>query len=122
IYAGNPSFRYPERDPLFGGTMSKWQRLNNSLYLRLLCRVSGRTEMNVGEKMTEIINNPTKYPIMRDNDDNATIYYKGNAPYVNYFYDANTTKGDLDNYRFTEQMRKLMVWEDLYNDPRCNWM
>ncbi|MDE7406953.1 MAG: SusD/RagB family nutrient-binding outer membrane lipoprotein, partial [Muribaculaceae bacterium] len=104
------------------GSMKKWQRFNNSLYLRLLCRGSGRPEMNVGEKMTEIINNTDKYPIMRDNGDNATVYYTGLAPYVNYFYDANSTKGDLDNYRFTEQMRKLMVWEDLYNDPRCNWM
>lgn len=122
IYAKNPKFTYPAIDGLYAGSMKKWQRFNNSLYLRLLCRVSGRTEMNVGEKMTEILANEDRYPIFRDNNDNATVFYTGIAPYVNYFYDANTTKNDLDNYRFTQQMRKLMVWEDLYNDPRCHWM
>jgi hypothetical protein len=128
IYNGSTNFRYPSLDGLFGGDMKKWQRFNNSMYLRLLMRVSGRSEMNVGEKMTEILANTSKYPIFRDNSDNATLYYSGVSPYVSYFYDANITKNDLNNYRFTEQMRKLMIiadantGDDLYADPRTSIM
>lgn len=127
IYATNPTFRYPSLDGLYNGDMKRWQRFNNSLYMRLLMRVSARPEMNAGAKMAEIVANSSKYPIFRDNADNATLYYKGAAPYVNYFYDANTTNNDLKPYRFTRQMRKLMVWvndrdDDLYSDPRCSVM
>lgn len=54
---------HPTKDILFNGDVKKWQKFTNSLYMRLLMRVSGRSEMNVGEKLTEIINSPDVYPI-----------------------------------------------------------
>jgi hypothetical protein len=122
IYAAKPTFDYPSRDGIYGGDMTKWRKFNNSLYLRLLCRVSGRSEMNVGEKMTEIVQNPNQYPIFGSNEDNAQIIYSGVAPYVNYNYDTTQTSSALSCYRFTEQMRKLMVDDDVYLDPRISIM
>ena len=59
IYATNPTFLIPSMDGMYGGNMEAWRKFNNSLYLRLLCRVSGRTEMNVGARMTAILGNPS---------------------------------------------------------------
>ncbi len=81
IYATNPVFLNPSMDGMYGGDMAAWGKFNNSLYLRLLCRVSGRTEMSVGTKMTEILGNPAKYPVFTSNADNATVKFSGNDPY-----------------------------------------
>jgi len=122
LYATNPTFLHPAMDGMYNGNMTKWRKFNNSLYLRLLCRVSGRSEMNVGTKMTEIIGNPSKYPVFTSNDDNATVKYSGNDPYINTF--GTTTESD-----FTQSGRKLtrqligmtVVTENgnqVYVDPR----
>lgn len=123
IYATNPTFVKPALDGMYGGNMAKWQKFNNSLYLRLLCRVSGRSSMNVGAKMTEILNNPVKYPIFTSNDDNATVNYSGLAPYRNEF--ADDTEGDFTSggRKLTQQLIKMTVVTDAggnqtYVDPR----
>ncbi|MDR2147339.1 MAG: SusD/RagB family nutrient-binding outer membrane lipoprotein [Tannerella sp.] len=107
-----PVFLQVSMDGMYGGQMKGWQKFNNSLYMRLLCRVSGRSEMNAGAKMTEIIGNPEKYPIFESNADNATIHYAGTTPYVNYFY--NTPHGEFtgSGRKITEQVIKMTLRED----------
>ena len=52
-------------DPLFQGNALKWRKLSNSLYLRLLLRVSGKEEETAAAKIAEILEErPTDYPIM----------------------------------------------------------
>ena len=59
-------------DPLFQGNALKWRKLSNSLYLRLLLRVSGKEEETAAAKIAEILEErPTDYPIMTSNDDSA---------------------------------------------------
>lgn len=123
IYATNPSFRKPEMDGMYGGDMEAWRKFNNSLYLRLLCRVSGRTEMNVGAKMTEILNNPDKYPIFTSNDDNATVKFSGLDPYISNFGTETESGFTSSGRKLTEQLIKLTVQTDgdgnqIYVDPR----
>lgn len=67
-------------DILFFNDVSKWQKFTNSLHLRLLLRLSKRTEMDVFEKMKNIVNNPTKYPVFTSNDDAAVLQITGVAP------------------------------------------
>ncbi|MEN8156806.1 MAG: SusD/RagB family nutrient-binding outer membrane lipoprotein [Bacteroidota bacterium] len=123
IYATNPLFMKPALDGLYGGSMEQWRKFNNSIYLRLLCRVSGRGEMNVDTKMTEILDNPSDYPVFTSNNDNATVVYTGIDPYRNEF--AITTEGDLTSSgrKLTEQLIKMTVvtddfGEQVYEDPR----
>lgn len=122
IYQERPIVIKPELDGMYGGSMEKWQRFNNSLYLRLLMRVSGRSEMNVGSKMGEIANNAAKYPIFTSNEDNATVIFTGTDPYRNQF--ANTNEGDFTSSgrKLTQQLIKMtVVTEDgkqVYQDPR----
>ncbi len=123
IYATNPVFLNPSMDGMYGGNMQAWRKFNNSLYLRLLCRVSGRTEMNVGTRMTAILGNPAKYPVFTSNADNATVKFSGIDPYISNF--GTTTESDFTSSgrKLTQQLIKMTVQTDIngnqiYVDPR----
>lgn len=114
IYAKGPVFKKSELDGLYGGDMAKWRKLNNSLMLRLLCRISARNdEMGgwVAEKLQAIVKDTKKYPIMKSNDDNAIVKYTGTTPYANYFY--NKTYDSFESSKpMSQLMVKLMVQEE----------
>ena len=123
IYATDPVFMKPMLDGMYGGSMEEWRKFNNSIYLRLLCRISGRSEMNAGTKMSEILNNPSTYPIFESNDDNATVSFSGSDPYRNEF--AETSEGDLTSSgrKLAQQLIKMTVItnssdQQIYEDPR----
>lgn len=72
-------------DPVYGGSISKWRKFGNSLYLRLLMRVSGKTEITatVAAKIKDMIDtNPANYPIFASNDESAILKWTGTAPYT----------------------------------------
>jgi hypothetical protein len=121
LYAQNPTFLKPEMDGMYGGDMKKWQKFNNSLYLRLLMRVSGRSEMNVGEKLAAIVSNPVQYPVFESNSDNATVKFTGIDPYISNY--GTTTEAGIEERRLTRQWIKMTVLTDVsgeqyYVDPR----
>lgn len=123
IYAANPVFLNPSMDGMYGGNMAAWRKFNNSLYLRLLCRVSGRSEMNAGTKITEIIGNPTKYPVFTSNADNATVKFSGNDPYISNFGVTTESEFTSSGRKLTEQFIRMTVQTDIngnqvYVDPR----
>ncbi|WP_345949929.1 SusD/RagB family nutrient-binding outer membrane lipoprotein [Mucilaginibacter sp. PAMB04274] len=67
-------------DPVYQGDVSKWRRFGNSLYLRMLLRVSGKAEVSsqVIAKIKEIAEtNKGNYPIMEDNTHTAKILWNG---------------------------------------------
>ncbi|MDO6802372.1 SusD/RagB family nutrient-binding outer membrane lipoprotein [Wenyingzhuangia sp. 1_MG-2023] len=123
IYATTPVFLKPSLDGMYGGSMEQWQKFNNSLYLRLLMRVSGRSEMNAGTKISEILNNPSTYPIFTSNQDNATVVFSGNDPYRSQFSDENEGAFTSSGRKLTEQLIKMTVVTDAsdqeaFVDPR----
>ena len=67
-------------DVIYSGAMLKWKKFANSLRLRLLMRVSAKTEMNAVTQISEMLNNPVTYPLMDDNADNAIYKYSGSLP------------------------------------------
>jgi hypothetical protein len=72
-------------DPVFGGSASKWRKFGNSLYLRLLLRISGKAEVAAmaTAKIKDIVEtNAANYPIMTSNADNAILVWTGSGPYV----------------------------------------
>jgi hypothetical protein len=133
IYATSPYVDPDDtsRDGMYQFDMAKWRKFNNSLYLRLLCRISGRTSTLIDEtntvarKMQQIVSNPTTYPVFSSNADNATVKFSGVAPYYSQFdpgvYTENTfTAG---GYKLTEQLIKMTVIRNAtgqatYEDPR----
>lgn len=80
-------------DPLYKGDIAKWRKFANSLYLRLLLRVSGKSEVQQQciTKIKQIVENPSQYPIFQSNADCARIGWSGGtsttdaytSPYIN---------------------------------------
>jgi hypothetical protein len=69
-------------DVIFDGDGAKWQRAVNAFRLRLLIHLSKKednTALNIKRQFAEIVDNPAKYPLMRDAGDNAQIKYDSNA-------------------------------------------
>lgn len=123
IYATNPVFKKPIMDGMYNGNMAAWRKFNNALYLRLLCRVSGRSEMGVGTKMTEIINSPDKYPVFTSNADNATVKFSGTDPYLSNFGLQTESGFTSSGRKLTRQLIGMTVQTDVngnqvYVDPR----
>jgi hypothetical protein len=80
-------------DPVYKGDITKWRKFANSLYLRLLLRVSGKADVQQQciAKIKEIVENPAQYPIFQSNADGARLLWSGGtsttdpytSPYVN---------------------------------------
>lgn len=104
-------------DPLFAGNTAKWRKFGNSLYLRLLLRVSHKPELDAAVKIREIVETKaSQYPIMESHDDSAILYFKGEEPYINPYKNAreidfNGNKGY--SHFFIENLISMA-------DPRLN--
>lgn len=71
-------------DPVYAGSVSRWRKFGNSLYLRLLLRISGKAEAAplVTAKIKEIVeDNASTYPIIANNTESAILRWTGVAPY-----------------------------------------
>lgn len=66
-------------DVLYNGDASKWQRYCNSLRLRIAMRISGVDTELAKSTVEEILGNPTKYPVIESNDDNAFYDWAGGS-------------------------------------------
>jgi hypothetical protein len=67
-------------DPVYAGNISKWRKFSNSLYLRLLLKLSGKAEVSaqVIAKIKDIVDTrASTYPKMASNDDNAILRWTG---------------------------------------------
>jgi Starch-binding associating with outer membrane len=60
-------------DILYGGSILKWKKFANSLRLRLANRQAAKKPAESKAIMTEILNDPVKFPIFTSNDDNASL-------------------------------------------------
>ena len=72
-------------DPVYKGNVSYWRKFGNSLYLRLLMRVSGKAEVTslVTAKIKDIVeDNAASYPLMANNNESAILKWTGVSPYI----------------------------------------
>ena len=84
LLSSNPAI-VAASDPVYYGNISRWRKFGNSLYLRLLMRLSGKSEVSaqVIEKFKEIAEtNTAAYPIIASNDESAILRWTGIAPYA----------------------------------------
>ncbi|WP_129714340.1 SusD/RagB family nutrient-binding outer membrane lipoprotein [Pedobacter sp. SYP-B3415] len=106
-------------DPVFKGDISKWRRFGNSLYLRLLLRVAGKSEVSAAAiaKIKQIVDTePANYPVMDDNSHTARILWNGTnsstAVYSSPFM-VNIRAVDFRNMPVCDFfLSKLVNWED----------
>ena len=67
-------------DILFHNDVENWQKFTNSLHLRLLLRVSNRSETNAFEKLTAMVQNPAEYPVFEETEESAILEVTGITP------------------------------------------
>jgi hypothetical protein len=105
-------------DIIFNGDLLKWQKLGNSLRLRLLIRMTNVSDspVNIAAKIKEIVSNPSANPVIETNSDNALLVYTSSAPNVHPLStQAGHRIGSYDEYRMSETAEKIMKAS---NDPR----
>lgn len=105
-------------DPVYAGSVSRWRKFGNSLYLRLLLRVSGKTEASsvAIAKIKDIVEvNAANYPIISSNDESAVLRWTGIAPYVSPYFAVRE-----QDFRYPGLaeffIQNLVNW----NDPRID--
>jgi len=81
-------------DILFSGDLDKWKKFANSLRLRVAIRISGIAPDLARANIEEIAGNPTQYPVMESNDDNAFVWWPGTQPYYEPWADALLARVD----------------------------
>lgn len=79
IYAGEGVMS--GNDLLYNNDKLKWRKFNNSILMRMLLRVSKRTEFNSYERLKSMIADPLKYPVFSSNAEAALVKISGIAPY-----------------------------------------
>lgn len=77
IYGSDILFSNSADDVKDGKNIKKWKMFCNSLRLRLLLRVSKRSEMNSYARMLEIINDPANHPVFTNNSEAAILRVSG---------------------------------------------
>jgi hypothetical protein len=113
----------PLSDPVYNGNIGLWRKFCNSLHLRLLLRISGKSEVSMPTiaKIKEIVEtNPAKYPVFVNNAESATLKWNGTVvttnpltnPYVVALREADFNIPSMCNFF----MLKLRDWAD----PRIN--
>jgi hypothetical protein len=81
-------------DILFKGDIVKWQKLANSLRLRLAMRISGVSSALAKSTVEAVLGNPSKYPVMSSNSDNAFFVWPGVTPYEEPWYADSKGRDD----------------------------
>jgi hypothetical protein len=101
------------RDPLYTGDIVRWRKFGNSMYLRLLMRVAHKTELNAQAKIKEILEtNPSKYPLMVNNDESAILRFTTTPPFVSAFNTFRDYDFNGDNGLSQFFINTLNAWED----------
>ncbi len=124
LYAKKPEFAKPTMDIMYNGDMSLWRKFNNSLYLRLLMRVSGRDlDLRVSERLRAVAENPGQYPLISSNAESAMVHNTGVDPYYNFFRPINKDKSSFttSSYHITQNfinLTLLAAGADTEEDPR----
>ncbi|MEO7531309.1 MAG: SusD/RagB family nutrient-binding outer membrane lipoprotein [Sediminibacterium sp.] len=105
-------------DPIYAGNIAKWRKFGNSLYLRLLLRVSGKAEMNaaVKAKIKDMVEtNAASYPIIASNDESAILKWTGTAPYTSPYIAVRE-----QDFRGSGLATFFIQNLTNYNDPRID--
>ncbi|HYE53666.1 MAG TPA: SusD/RagB family nutrient-binding outer membrane lipoprotein, partial [Chitinophagaceae bacterium] len=108
-------------DILYANNVTNWKRFCNSLRMRLLLRVSNRTEMDSWNTLRTMIANPATYPVFTANDNAAVLKLTGVTPLISpwgrpqdfttgraaakFFLDSLNAMNDPRRAKFASQAR-----------------
>ena len=78
---------FDSSDLIYASDPLKWKKFANSMRLRLLVRVAAKSEMNAPAQIAEMFTNPTKFPLISSNEEEAMMNYNGTKPFINLFFE-----------------------------------
>jgi hypothetical protein len=114
----NLSADQAQLDPLYQGNALRWRKFGNSLYLRLLLRVSNRTDaiangLSPQAKLRDMVNtNASNYPLIASNEESAIIRWTGTAPYQSPFQTYRTADFSSSSSMSQFFINNLVEWKD----------
>lgn len=128
ILSRNPDVIDGGLDPVYSDNANAWRKFANSLKIRLLCRGSSIMASEKGEayywgEIQRIHDDAKSWPVFESNEDNAAVGFKEVDPYKSQFGVQKYSAADVENYRTTQQVIKMMTVLDedgnaLLEDPR----
>jgi hypothetical protein len=105
-------------DPVYKGDVTKWRKFANSLYLRLLLRISGKAEVQQQciAKIKQIAEDPVQYPIFQSNADCARLEWTGGTSTTDPFTSPYLTGVRAQDFRAPAIcsffLDNLVTWAD----------
>jgi len=103
-------------DILFQNNVLKWKKFTNSLRMRLLLRVSNRTEMRAFEKLAYMSDHPEIFPVFTNTAESAILKVTGVAPNVSPWgrpqdFNLNIKMSSffIDNLNTLEDPRRAII-------------
>lgn len=104
-----------EGDIIYQGNMSKWRKLANSFSLKILMSLSNHTtdsEIKVVERFKNIMQNPSRFPIFENSQDEVQLSYR-DYEFIRYplYQDYNVQNKRFMGKPLIDLMKKL-------EDPR----
>ncbi len=104
-------------DVYYAGNPGAWQKFANSLALRYFMRISAKKADVAKAGIEKIVSDPTKYPIITKNTEDATMAYPGTSDGTswpaNAVFDASGS-----NYRRIKMSATLVKSLQALKDPR----
>ncbi|MCL4640930.1 MULTISPECIES: SusD/RagB family nutrient-binding outer membrane lipoprotein [Olivibacter] len=82
LFNQNGSDELGNGDLIYGGDIDSWKRFANSLRLRVATRISNVNPELARAHIEEILTNPSVYPVIETNDQNALLMWPGELPYL----------------------------------------
>lgn len=88
----NSSTTAVQGDFVYSGNMQQWKRVINSLSLRVLISLSHKendARLEIKKRFAEIVNDPTNFPILTGNADNAALTFHDQQDNRYPFFNSN---------------------------------
>lgn len=85
-------------DVIYNGDIEKWKKLINSFTLRVLMSLSkkeGVAALNIKQRFSDIVSNPSKYPLFASNDEGGQLPYYNITGNEYPYYNDNSMKTDF---------------------------
>jgi hypothetical protein len=101
-------------DVIFGGDISKWKKFCNSLRLRIAIRMSNVDPQTAKTVISEIFNNPDKYPVLSSRSDDVALKYTGTGTWIEP-WTYTFSQGQYKDFRVAKPLVDTMKY---LSDPR----
>ncbi|KAF2080116.1 SusD/RagB family nutrient-binding outer membrane lipoprotein [Flavobacterium sharifuzzamanii] len=115
LYDTSKAMIYTE-DILFQNNVLKWKKFTNSLKMRLLLRVSNRTETGAFAKLAYMADHPEVYPVFTNTAESAILKITGVSPNVSPWgrpqdFNLNIKMASffIDNLNTLEDPRRAII-------------